>query len=228
MAGIFNDFDPLQSLAANQYGFATHAITKGSLISFEYPKSFAMIPNIIHDPRPMIIITDIWPSHYIRGLNLHYLTFPYVKKILETWSGNQSFSYSNIRADGYMATAFRMYNIRGVRKPKRLDSEWLKTVLQSVRTFDAGEIEKIRSSIQQQIQARLQVKASELTAYDQWRKGLDQGQKRQLNTRVQGVHDALTGGVQRSLVNPEPINNTGQQTNQTQPNQGSTGKDMNQ
>lgn len=225
---LFNDFDPLKSLAANQYGFSTHAITKGSLISFDYPVSFAMIPNVIHDPRPMVIITDIWPPHYIRGVNLHYLTFPYVKKILETWGGNQGFSYSNIRADRYMATAFRMYNIRGVRRPKRLDSEWLKTVLQSVRTFDAGELEKIRSSIQQQIQARLQIKANELTAYEQWRKGLNLAQRRQLNTRVTGVQDALTGGVQRDLIYPEPNVQQSQSQPQSQPNQSTIpGPEMN-
>lgn len=229
MAGLFTDFDPLQSMASNQYGFSTSSITKGSLISFEYPKSFAMIPNVIHDPRPMIIITDIWQPNYIRGLNLHYLTFPYVKKILQTWAGNQGFSYSHIRADRYMASAFRMYNIRGVRRPKRLDSEWLKTVLQSVRSFDAGEIEKIRMNIQQQIQARLQLKANEMTAYEQWRKGLAQGQKQQLNTRVQGIHDALTGGVQRDLMSqpdvPLPINQPNQQ-NQTKP-QAPTNKELN-
>jgi hypothetical protein len=204
MAGLFSDFDPLQSIAANQNGMSSRALTKGSLISFNYPKSFAMVPNVIHDPRPMLILTDIWPPHYIRGLNLHYLTFPYVKKILESWGGNQSFSYSNIKPDRYLASAFRMYNMKGVQRPKRLDSEWLKTVLQSVRTFDAGEIEKIRASIQQQIQARLQVKANELTAYEQWRRGLGQAQKQQLNTRVQGVQDALTGGIQRNLINPDP------------------------
>lgn len=203
---LFTDFDPLQSLAANQHGFATKSITKGSLISFEYPISFAMIPNIIHDTRPMIIITDIWSPNYIRGLNLHYLTFPYVKKILQTWSGNQGFSYSNIKADRYVANAFRMYNMKGVRKPKRLDSEWLKTVLQSVKSFDAGEVEKIRSNIQQQIKARLQVKANELTAYDQWRNGLEQSQKRLLNTRIQGVQDALVGGNQRNLIYPNQNN----------------------
>ena len=61
-----------------------------------------------------------------------------------------------------------------------------------------------RTSIQQQIQARLQVKANELTAYEQWRRGLGQAQKQQLNTRVQGVQDALTGGIQRNLINPDP------------------------
>lgn len=216
MAGMFDDFDPLQNLAANQYGFATKAITRGSLISFDYPQSFAMIPNVIHDPRPMVILTDIWPPHYIRGLNLHYLTFPYVKKILERFGGNQGFSYFHIRADRYMASAFRMYNMKGVRRPKRLDSEWLKTVLQSVRSFNPGEVEKIRASIQQQIQARLQAKAREMTSYDQWRKSLTRAQARQLNTRITGIQDALTGGVQRDLIN-QPTSSINQPAKPTNP-----------
>lgn len=200
MAGLFNDFDPIRNVAANQYGAAWGGLKKGSLISFEYPRSFAMIPNVIHDPRPMLIITDIWSPNYIRGLNLHYLTFNYVQKILQTYSGNSSFSYSNIKPDTYMATAFRMYNLRGVIRPKRLDSEWLKTVLSSVRSFDAGELEKIRATIEQQIQARLQAKANELTAYEEYRKGLTKSQNVQFNNRTTGIQDALTGGLQRNLI----------------------------
>ena len=80
--GLFSDFNPLQKVAANQYGMgAASGITRGSLVSFQYPRSFAMIPNVIHDPYPMVILTDIWPQ-YIRGVNLHYLTFPYVKKLI--------------------------------------------------------------------------------------------------------------------------------------------------
>lgn len=201
MPGLFNDFNPLQRLAANQYGVSGNAITKGSLISFHYPRSYAMIPNVIHDPYPMVIITDIWPQ-YIRGVNLHYLTFPYVKRILENWGGNQSFSYSNIRPDKYMANAFRMYVRAGVQRPKRLDSEWLKTILQSVRSFAPGEIEKIRANIQQQIQQRLQAKAKELTSYEEWRKGLTDSQQRQLRGKVKDVNDLLTRGPQENLVVP--------------------------
>lgn len=204
MAGLFTDFEPIQSLAANQYGTSASMITKGSLVSFNYPRSFAVSPNVIHDPRPMVIITDIWPQFYLRGVNLHYLTFPYVKRILEMWGGDTSFSYSHIRADRYLASAFRMYNMKGIRQAKRLDSEWLKTVLQSVRTFDAGEIEKIRAKIQQQIQARLQAKASELTMYEQWRKGVNQ---------VQQTMNMPNSGNQMGATQPGIIPNTTQQQN---------------
>src|SRR5688572_24294071 len=180
MGGLFEDFNPLQRMAANQHGVNTSTITAGSLISFHYPRSMAMIPNVIHDPYPMVIITDIWPN-YVRGLNLHYLTFPYIKRILQTHGGNQNFSYlSNIKPDRYMAHAFRMYIRAGVRQPKRLDTDWLLSVLASVRSFAPGEVEKIRANIQRQIQARLQAKAKELTSYEQWRANLTQSQQRQL------------------------------------------------
>lgn len=174
MAGLFNNFDASQLSASN----------KGSLISFEYPKSYATIPNIIHDVRPMLIVTDVWQPNYIRGVNLHYLTFPYIKKILQTWGGNTGFSYSNIKADRYVASAFRVYVLKGVIRPKKLDTEWLKTVLQSARTFDAGEVEKIRMTIDKQIKARLQVAANELTSFEQRMKEIERNQM-SVNTQAE-------------------------------------------
>ena len=161
-----------------------------------------MIPNVIHDPYPMVIITDVWPK-YIRGVNLHYLTFPYVKKLLTTYGG-KNFSYFHIRSDKYMANAFRMYVRMGVQQPKRLDNEWLMDVLGSVRSFGPGEIEQIRMNIQKQIQARLQAKANELTSYEQWRKQLTQSQQRQLRGKGLEAQNIITGGMDRNLINPAP------------------------
>lgn len=203
MVGLFEDFNPIQRIATNQYGVSTNKITRGSLISFSYPRSCAMIPNVIHDPYPMVIITDIW-QNYIRGLNLHYLTFPYIKKILGNYGGDQSFNYRfHVRPDRYMATAFRMYVRKCIRQPKRLDTQWLIQVLQSVRSFDPGEIEKIRSNIQQQIQKRLQVKTDELTSYEEWRAKMTESQQRQLRGKVADVRNVLTRGYDQNLVFPE-------------------------
>jgi hypothetical protein len=202
--GLFSEFNPLERLASNQYGMGgSTAVTRGTLISFHYPKSFAMIPNVIHDPYPMIIVTDIWPNlKYIRGVNLHYLTFPYVKKMLENYGGRSDFQYSSIQPDRYIAHAFRMYIMAGVQRPRKLDTDWLKNVLTEVRSFAPGEIEKIRANIQRQIQSRLQAKAKELTAYAQWRKSLTDSQQRQLRGKVKEVQDTLMGGVQRNLIVP--------------------------
>lgn len=198
MVGLFDNFNPIERIATNQHGPSVNRITRGSLISFHYPHSFAMIPNVIHDPYPMLIITDIWPK-YIRGVNLHYLTFPYVKKLLLAYGG-KSFSYLNIRNDRYLANAFRMYVRVGVQQPKRLDTEWLMTVLSSVRSFDAGEIEQMRANIQKQIQQRLQAKADELTSYEQWRQQLTSSQQRQLNSKGLEAQRIITGGLDRNLI----------------------------
>jgi hypothetical protein len=200
--GLFQEFNPIQRLATNQYGLAASSrVGRGSLISFYYPKSWATYPNVIHDPYPMVILTDIWPD-YIRGLNLHYLTFPYIKKILQTYGG-QNFTYTSIRPDAYMAQAFRMYVRRGVQRPKLLDMPWLQSVLQEARSFSPGEVEKIRMSIQKQIQQRLQAKANELTSYEDWRRQLTQSQQRQLRRKGLEGQNILTGGMQRNLVKPE-------------------------
>lgn len=204
MAGLFEDFDPMARLPANQYGLAQSAsVTKGSLISFYYPQSYATIPNIIHDHYPMVIVTDVWRS-YVRGVNLHYLTFPYVKALLTKFGENTSFSYSHIKPDVYMAQAFRMYVRAGIRRPRKLDTKWLTQVLGSVRSFNPGEIEKIRANIQKQIQNRLQAKAKELTSYEQWRKSLNQQQQRQVQNRVKDVESAVTRGPQQNLTHNIP------------------------
>jgi hypothetical protein len=92
-----------------------------------------------------------------------------------------------------------MYVRAGVQRPRKLDTKWLTQVLASVRSFSPGEIEKIRANIQRQIQQRLQAKAKELTSYEEWRKGLSRSQQRQLNTRVNDIHGALTRGNQEGL-----------------------------
>lgn len=202
MVGLFESYNPIERIATNQHGPSVNKITRGSLISFHYPQSYAIIPNVIHDPYPMVIITDIWPK-YIRGVNLHYLTFPYVKKLLTNFAG-RSFSYMNIRNDKYMANAFRMYVRMGVQQPKRLDTEWLISVLGSVRSFGPGELEQIRTNIQRQIQARLQTKANELTSYEQWRSQLTQSQQRQLRGKGLEAQNIIMGGQDRNLINPAP------------------------
>jgi hypothetical protein len=207
MAGLFDEFNPMPRVPTNQFGVAASTqITRGTLLSFNYPRSFAMIPNVIHDVHPMVIVTDIWPK-YIRGVNLHYLLFPHVKALLTKYGGQPTFSYQSVRASMSQvgpawANAFRMYARAGVGRPRKLDSEWLKSVLTQVRSFDPSEIERIRVTIQKQIQTRLQAKAKELTSYEQWRKSLTESQKRQLRGKVFDVENAITRGVTQNLIPP--------------------------
>ena len=139
-------------------------------------------------------------------ISFHYPQ-SYVKKLLTNYGG-KNFSYFNVRNDKYMANAFRMYVRMGVRQPKRLDTEWLMTVLASVRSFGPGEIEQIRLNIQKQIQQRLQVKANELTSYDQWRNQLTKSQQNQLNSKSLDAQNIITGGYDNNLIKQPPNQNT--------------------
>lgn len=192
MASLFQNFNPFDRLATNQKGFVGGGTTRGDLIAFHYPFSWAKKPNIIHDPYPLVIITDVWPS-IIRGVNLHYLTFPYIRSILEPNCGNGNFVYSNIRADKYIASAFRVYYRQGVHNPKKLDCEFLLKVLSSVRRWSPDEIDRIKQDIRNQIQQRLQIKANEMTSKDNYR----------LNQKAEQVRSTIQGGVDRNLMNPQ-------------------------
>jgi len=192
MASLFNSFNPFQNLGSNQRGFVGGATSRGDLMTFNYPYSWAIKPNIIHDPYPLVIVTDVWPQH-IRGVNLHYLTFPYIKSILTPNCGNRGFTYSNIRADKYVANAFRMYYRKGIHQPKKMDCAWLLEMLSGIRRWSPDEIERIREQIREQIQKRLQVKADQLSAQDRYRIG----------QKAEQVRQAVQGGQDRGLTYPQ-------------------------
>lgn len=131
-------------------------VAKGNLITFNY--SFWA-----HDPYPMVIISDVIPGNKIRGINLHYLTFNYVSTLLRTASGNPTFSYSSIRNDTYITSAFRSYKWQGIRNIKKLDSNFILSIMGIVRSFDINEIEAIRNSIQQQMNVLLNPSADTIS-----------------------------------------------------------------
>jgi len=131
---------PYARLPANQFGPSFQTINKGSLVTFSY---LYFKPG--HDPTPLVIITDVWRD-YIRGVNLHYLTFPYILRLLQPNCDNPRFSYYNIKGDAYIVGAFRQYKRLGIRQIKKLDCAFLLKVLQTVRTLDT-----IRRAVRDQI-----------------------------------------------------------------------------
>lgn len=201
--GLFEDFNPLARVASNQHGPSVAKISRGTLIAFQYPMSYAKEPYSIHDPYPMVIVTDIWPT-FVRGVNLHYLTFPYIKRILQGHCENRGFSYAAVKPDTYIAGAFRMYHRMGMRQVKRMDCSWLMDLLGAVRSFSESELQKLQEQIQAQIQARLQAKADELTSYEDFRNSLLKSQQQSFDNKVGEVRNVLTGGVNRDLVQ-EPM-----------------------
>src|ERR1019366_1836831 len=103
-----------------------------------------------HDPTPLVLITGVY-DQYIRGVNLHYLTFPYIVKLLQPNGNNPNFGYYNIKGDAYITGAFRQYKRLGVSQMKRLDCAFLIKVLQTVRSIDPTKVEQIRRSVREQI-----------------------------------------------------------------------------
>ena len=185
---MFMPFNPFERVAVNQQGMVGHNVGRGSLISFHYPFSHAMPPNPIHDPYPLVLVTDIWPQ-YLRGVNMHYLTFPYIRNILQRNCGNASYSYGmNVKSDRYVASAFRMYYRSGMRNVKKMDCQFLVQLLKNVRSFSQTEIERIRQEIQQQIRQRLQMRADELAKRE---KSIAQQAEQLRNTLQQGVTQNL-------------------------------------
>ncbi len=199
--GLFQDFNPFTNIPANQKGPSlNNKVSRGSLIAFSYPVSLAKEPYMIHDPYPMVIITDVW-ANVLRGVNLHYLTFPYIKQILQSHCSNTGFSYGAIKSDKYIANAFRIYYRKGMKQVKTMDCEWLIKVLGVVRSFSESELSKLQEQIQAQIQAKLQAKAEELNTYEEFRNNLMKSQQRALDTKVSGIQNAVQGGFDRGLIN---------------------------
>lgn len=145
-------------------------VSRGSLISFGYPSSQSRDRCAIHDPSPMVIITDVnTRAGYIRGVNLHYLTVPDVKGFLLQNARNPNFTYTNIvKPNAAWADSFRMYYFRGMINKRRLDTDFLLQLLNAVRSFSPSELERVRNELRQQIQRRTQAKAAELNAYTEW------------------------------------------------------------
>lgn len=150
---------PFRPVPANQYGPSVKTVGRGSLVYFNY--LFWQ-----HDPYPLVIVTGIF-NNYISGINLHYLTFPYIKKILQPQlnvanCNNANFSYNNIRNVPYIVDAFRLYKRSGIKGLKTLDCAFILNVMASVRTMDPNEVENIRRNIQQQMRSR-QPRADEMS-----------------------------------------------------------------
>ena len=125
-------------------------VGRGSLVSFNY-----IFHKPGHDPAPMVLITDVW-AQYIRGINLHYLTFPVIKKMIYPAPGisicdNPIFTYQYIRANSYITSAFRQYKRNGIERLRKLDCAFIVNALSLSRSFDPNEIEAIRRSVREQL-----------------------------------------------------------------------------
>lgn len=138
-------------------GILNSTVVRGSLVTFNY-----IFHKPGHDSWPLVLITDVnygtvrSPQRYVRGVNLHYLTFPIIKKLLFPAPGqsiceNPSVTYQYIKGDEYIKSSFRQYKINGIQSLKKLDCKFIVNAMSISRSFDPNEIEAIRKSVREQI-----------------------------------------------------------------------------
>lgn len=132
-------------------------IGRGSLITFNY-----LFHKPGHDTWPLVLVTDVnyqtktSPQSFVRGINLHYLTFPIIKKLLFPGPGqsvcdNGIVTYQYIKGDEYIKSAFRQYKRNGIASLKKLNCDFIVNALAISRSFDPNEIEAIRKSVREQL-----------------------------------------------------------------------------
>jgi len=125
-------------------------VGRGSLITFTY-----LFRKPGHDPQPLLLVTDVW-ANYCRGIQLHYLTFPVIRKLMFPAPGQSicesaACTYQYIKGNDYIVSAFRQYKRNGMENIKKLDCEFIVNALAITRSFDPTEIEAIRKSVREQI-----------------------------------------------------------------------------
>lgn len=135
---------------------APNLIVRGSLITFQY----SLWKN---DPYPLIIASKVVPGKSISGVNLHYLTFNYIRGLLTTSCTSGAFSYASIKGDRYIVNAYRTYRWNAIRQVRVLDCEFLLKVMSMVRTFDPAEVEIIRRQVQDQLSRQVNPTANQMT-----------------------------------------------------------------
>jgi hypothetical protein len=149
-------FSPVGNLAPS----GGNIVAKGSLVGFNY----AFWRN---DAYPLVVVSESNREGKLWGVNLHYLTFPYIRRLLEISANNPAFSYKSISEDGYIKRAYRSYRLNGVRQTRILDYKFLLNVMTMVRTFDPAEVQIIRRQVQEQIKQQINPKATNLSQGDQ-------------------------------------------------------------
>src|SRR3954464_1790502 len=75
---------PIQRATKQDLEVKNQLLGKGSLVLFKYE-------NWKHDPYPLVLVSRRYADGRIAGINLHYLTFRYIKNLLNRYSSSRSF-----------------------------------------------------------------------------------------------------------------------------------------
>jgi hypothetical protein len=139
---------PLQQQAqkAPQVLNVEGSVQPGMLIWFPYTQAK-------NDMSPLIVVAKAERGHLLKGVNLHYLTFPYIRRVLLGSGGNPSFSYYNIRSDRYIVNAYRSYTWSAVlwNRAKIFDSKFIIQTISTMKTMDPLQLRAIRMDIESQL-----------------------------------------------------------------------------
>jgi hypothetical protein len=140
---------------AMRAGGQDQMLRSGTLVTFSYQ-------FFKNDPTPLLLITDIVPGVRVRGLNVHYLTFPAIKQLLRS-TGGRPVSYQQIKGDQFIVNSFREFKWAGIRQIKKLDVNFLLTVMATARGMDPNQIDAIRQSVREQLMKPTNPAANQMT-----------------------------------------------------------------
>ena len=122
------------------------------------------------DSRPLVLVAGKYtkPDDRIGGINIHYLTLPYLagalRGLMDKHCGSEQFRYKLVQHDSYITQAFRIYKKSGIRKIMLFDCGYASGRLNAIRTFkyNPQEMKAIRNMIRRQLQREINPTAEQL------------------------------------------------------------------
>ncbi len=122
--------------------------TGGLVLSFYYQ-------YFKHDPYPVVLTTMSQLSQgKVFGLNLHYLTFPIYRALLNQWAGNIAFNYYIIKQQPIIRQSFRSYKIEAIKNIKRINWQAIIQALSIIRNYSPQEMLDIQNMVDAQVASK--------------------------------------------------------------------------
>ena len=144
---VFNALNNISNLVEPVNSMNNSPTVNGQVLSFFYS-------HFDHDPYPIIISTGPMTYGRIGGLNLHYLTFPIFRALLNNWAGNPAFNYFIIKNQLIIKNAFRSYKITGIKNVKKIHYKAILEAMSIQRNFSPQEMLAIQQAVDQYVLSR--------------------------------------------------------------------------
>ncbi len=138
----------ITNLVENLFQLNNISSPSGSVVSFAYR-------FYKHDPYPVILTAGFDPYHgLIEGLNLHYMTFPIFRALLQSYAGNSNFNYLLIKNQPMIKQAFRSYKITGIANAKKVNWKAIVDAMSIIRQYSPQEMLAIQNAVDQAAMSR--------------------------------------------------------------------------